>query len=133
MTAPSLPLPTNAIVLFAHGSRDPLWHQPMERIAQKITIAAPLTPVVCAYLELSTPSLSVATQSLVDQGVMAITVVPLFLGVGKHAREDLPVLMQELADQHRSVAFTLKPAVGEDARLIDLLAKIALEGSSNLL
>ena len=27
---------THAIVLFAHGSRDPLWHRPMEAVATLI-------------------------------------------------------------------------------------------------
>ena len=43
---------TKAIVLFAHGSRDPLWHKPMEAVAAQIATQAPDTPVACAYLEL---------------------------------------------------------------------------------
>jgi sirohydrochlorin cobaltochelatase len=118
----------SGIVLFAHGSRDPLWHKPIEAVAAHITTLAPQTHVVCAYLELSTPDLATAAQTLIDRGVQAITIVPLFLGVGRHAREDLPVLMEALRAQHPCVAFLLRPAVGEDPRLITLLAQIALEG-----
>ena len=46
-----------AIVLFAHGSRDPLWHRPIQAVADAIALRAPATPVACAYLELSTPDL----------------------------------------------------------------------------
>lgn len=119
---------THAIVLFAHGSRDPLWHQPMEAVATQIRQRAPAVPVVCAYLELSQPDLPTAVAQLVETGVRQIAVVPMFLGVGKHAREDLPLLAEALRRQYPAVAFTLRPAVGEDPRLTALLAEMALDG-----
>lgn len=126
----ALPLPTSGIVLFAHGSRDPLWHQPMEAVASAIraAAAAPATPVVCAYLELSTPDLPTAVAHLHSAGVRSVTIVPLFLGVGKHAREDLPALVAALRVQRPDMQFQLQNAVGQDPRLIALLADIALEG-----
>jgi sirohydrochlorin cobaltochelatase len=99
----------------------------MEAVARNIAAQSAETPVVCAFLELSTPDLASATQTLLDQGVQAITIVPMFLGVGRHAREDLPLLVEQLRTQHPSVEFTLKAAVGEDSRLIQLLAEIALD------
>ena len=135
-----------AIVLFAHGSRDPQWHRPIQAVAGRVqaqlaisaqtaAMAAPTnaaaTPqpsvlVACAYLELSTPSLSEAVQNMVDQGCQHIRLVPLFLGVGKHVREDLPQMLADLAAQHPSVVFEPLPAVGEHPDLLDLMAQIAL-------
>lgn len=120
------PAANTGIVLFAHGSRDPLWHLPIEAVAARIRHTSPQAQVVCAYLELSTPDLPTATQTLLDAGVQAITIVPMFLGVGRHAREDLPLLVDALRQQHPTVAFALQPAVGEDNRLVELLAEIAL-------
>jgi len=37
------------------------------------------------------------------------------------------LLVEHLRQQHPSVEFTLKAAVGEDSRLIELLAVIALD------
>ena len=116
------------IVLFAHGSRDPLWHKPIEAVATQISTLAPDTPVVCAYLELSTPDLATATRTLVQRGIQSVTILPMFLGVGKHAREDLPQLVGELRASYPDAHFSLKPAVGEDARLVQLMAQIALDG-----
>ena len=65
-----------------------------------------------------------ARQGSSQQGV--VRVVPMFLGVGRHAREDLPLLMAELKARHPTVAFELQQAIGEDPRLIDLIADIAL-------
>ena len=55
-----------------------------------------------------------------------LTIVPMFLGTGRHAREDLPLLMDQVRTLHPGVRFDLQPAVGEDPRLLDLMAKIAL-------
>ena len=50
----------------------------------------------------------------------------MFLGVGKHARDDLPVLMEDLRKAHPGIALELLPAVGEHPALLELLADIAL-------
>ena len=116
-----------AIVLFAHGSRDPLWHLPMQAVAERVAAQLPHGHVACAYLELSSPSLSESVQQLVDNGCTQVRIVPLFLGVGKHVREDLPLMLQALRDIHPSVVFEPLPAVGEHTDLLDLMAQIALK------
>ncbi|MFZ4286498.1 sirohydrochlorin chelatase [Variovorax sp. HJSM1_2] len=119
-------MPRKGILLFAHGSRDPLWHQPMQAVAARVAALEPNAAVCCAYLELTEPDFATAAAQLLAQGVSNITVVPLFLGVGRHAREDLPQLLQAAQTRHPSVVWKLQPAVGEHPELIDLIAKIAL-------
>jgi sirohydrochlorin cobaltochelatase len=116
-----------AIVLFGHGSRDPLWRLPMETVAARLRAGAPDTPVRCAYLELQEPALAAAAGELIAAGAAQVTIVPMFLGTGRHAREDLPKLVEELRSAHPGVAFVLQKPVGEDGRVLDLLAKIAME------
>ncbi len=116
-----------AIVLFGHGSRDPLWHKPIERVAERIRAASPGTPVACAWLELSQPDLPTAVDGLVAGGANAVQVLPMFLGVGRHAREDLPRLVEALRARHPGVAISLRPAVGEHEKLLEALVSIALE------
>lgn len=123
--------PRRAVVLFAHGSRDPLWRAPMEAVAARITAEAPNRQVVCAYLELCAPSLADATRQVVAQGATQVTVVPMFLGTGKHAREDLPLLVQELRATHPGVQFHVQAAIGEDPRMTALMAEIACEAPSH--
>ena len=115
-----------AIILFGHGSRDPLWRLPMDAVAQRIRSRHPGMPVRCAFLELEQPGLAAAAADLAAGGARRVTVVPMFLGTGRHAREDLPVLLDEVRRALPEVAFTLQAAVGEDPRLLDLLAKIAM-------
>lgn len=120
----------NAIILFAHGSRDPQWHQPIQAVAQRIALRAPSTVVRCAYLELTEPDLQHVTQSLVAQGITSLVVVPMFLGVGRHAREDLPRLIETIKQTYPELDIRCQAAVGEQAVLLDLLADIALDAVS---
>ena len=116
----------NAVIVFAHGSRDAQWRLPIEAVAAQISQRAEYTPVRCAYLELCTPNLADAAIELIAAGARKIRVFPLFLGVGKHAREDLPVLMADLRAAHPGVEFELLPTAGEHPALIALLADLAL-------
>lgn len=113
-------------ILFAHGSRDPLWRQSIEAVATRAQQLEPQTLVRCAYLELTEPTLPTCVADLAAAGVQSLTVVPLFLGVGKHAREDLPVLIANIKTSYPHINITLQIAIGENDRLIDLMAKIAL-------
>jgi len=123
---PSTPTSTSAIVLFAHGSRDPLWHQPMLKVAARIKDIAPQSLVECAYLELTTPDLPTTVQELAAAGVTQVRIVPMFLGVGRHAREDLPQLVAQLRVDHPHLNIELQAAVGEDERMVYLLADMAV-------
>ena len=114
-----------AIVLFAHGSRDPAWQRPMLAVAQRIRDQIPHAWVACAYLELTEPSLSQAVAHAVEEGYLHIRVLPMFLGVGIHVREDLPVLMAQLQRDHPHVRFDLQAAVGEQSAVLDSLAQAA--------
>jgi sirohydrochlorin cobaltochelatase len=116
-----------AVVLLAHGSRDPLWRRPMEAVAERLRAAHPKLPVRCAYLELEQPDLDATARQLASEGVDELTIVPMFLGTGKHAREQLPVMVDALRSRHPNTRISLQRPVGEDPRVLDLLAAIAGE------
>lgn len=114
------------IVLFAHGSRDPQWQAPIEAIATHIRASQPGTPVCCAYLEICTPSLPEAAVQLIAAGARKLRVFPVFLGVGKHAREDLPQLIEQIRAAHPGLEIELLPTAGEYKQVTALMAEIAL-------
>jgi sirohydrochlorin cobaltochelatase len=131
----------DAIILFAHGSRDPLWRAPLEAVASAIAAKHPSTPVRCAYLELCAPDLPTVTTEIIAahaifqragglnevlNGTFFVRIVPMFLGMGKHAREDLPELVAALRAAHPAVRFEVVAPIGEDARVTALLADIAV-------
>ena len=126
MTAMTYP---HAIILFAHGSRDVLWRRPIEAVANEMKQLSPDTQVACAYLELTEPDLPTTVAGLVQTGVNAIRIVPMFLGVGRHAREDLPLLLKDLIVQHPGVTFELRNAIGEEPEMTRAMAAVALKSN----
>lgn len=121
-TSATLPAATQAVVLFAHGSRDPLWAGPIEAVATAIRESRPDLEVTCAYLELTQPDLATVVGKLAAQGLQRLCIVPMFLGVGRHARDDLPQLLTVLGRQHPQLQLQLQPAVGENPRIVAALA-----------
>ena len=122
----SVPASQRGTILLAHGSRDPQWKRPIEAVADHIRQIAPLMPVRCAYLEATSPDLATSAAELVNLGVNRISVLPLFLGLGKHARDDMPLLLAALRASHPQIAFDLRPALGEEQSVIELIARIAI-------
>jgi sirohydrochlorin cobaltochelatase len=115
-----------ALILFAHGARDPRWAEPFEAVAERIRAAAPGFPVVLAYLELMAPTLAEAIDKVVADGATTVDVVPLFLGTGGHLRQDLPPLVDALRSAHPDVAIRLHAAIGEHAAVSEAMARAAL-------
>ncbi len=119
---------SHAVILLAHGSRDALWRRPVEAVQARVQSRRPDVMVRCAYLELCAPALDAVVQDLVAAPeLQSIVVVPLFLGAGRHVREDLPHMVESLAKLHPRLRIRLVPPVGEDDRMVELMAGIALE------
>ena len=116
-----------AVILLGHGSRDPQWREPMDAVARRI--AAQGVQVQCAFIELQEPDLLAAARELASRGATRISVFPIFLGIGKHMREDLPLRIEAVRHALPGIAFDQLAPAGEDPRLLDLLAGIALASS----
>jgi sirohydrochlorin cobaltochelatase len=113
---------TAGIVLFAHGSRDPGWSAPFERLAARVRERRPGVRVAAAYLELTPPTLDEAVAALVAQGAREVAVVPVFLAPGGHVRRDLPAMVDGLRARHPAARFRVLPTIGEDNAMIDAIA-----------
>jgi sirohydrochlorin cobaltochelatase len=107
------------IVLLAHGSKDPEWSRPFERIAAIVGDKLPAVCVGLAFLEHG-PSLDEVLAALVARGAGAIRVVPLFLGQGGHVKQDLPRLVQACA--RPGVQLSLDKAIGEQPQVVEAIA-----------
>ncbi len=121
---------TQAMILLAHGSRDPAWREPFEAVAARLTKDAGKGRVRLAYLQFCPPALTDALTAAADEGFESIEVLPLFLSAGGHVRKDIPAQIEAArAASPAAAAATIKllPTVGEDPRFGDLLAAIAAE------
>jgi len=113
---------SKAIILFAHGARDPEWARPFERLRAALAAFAPDLVLELAYLEMMQPDLATAADSLIARGVTAINVVPVFMAQGGHLKRDLPLLVEASRRKHPGIPFTLQAAVGEAQAVIDAMA-----------
>jgi sirohydrochlorin cobaltochelatase len=119
-------LSPDAVIVFAHGARDPEWARPIERLAALIGERLPGVRVRCAYLELMQPDLATAVGVLVAEGARRIRIVPAFLAAGGHVKRDLPQAVERLRRAHDGVALELRPPIGEsDAALAAIAAVFA--------
>jgi sirohydrochlorin cobaltochelatase len=116
---------TTGVILFAHGSRDPLWRLPIDAVAERMRGQQTSMPVAVAFLELTEPDLPSAVEALMKQDVAHVRILPMFLGVGRHAREDLPDLVHGLRQAYPQMSFELLPAIGEHPAMTALMADIA--------
>lgn len=115
-----------ALVLFAHGARDPRWAVPFERLQQITQLAQPGVAVCNAYLEFMSPDLPAAVAELVKNRCNDITIVPVFLGQGGHVLKDLPILIEQLQAAYPDLSLTKVDAVGEDASVLEAIAQYCL-------
>ncbi len=118
--------PATAILLFAHGARDPGWAEPFRRIADRVRAAQPGVRVELAFLELMEPRLAGAVGALAGEGIGRITLVPLFLAQGGHLKEDLPRLLDDIRRQHPAVRIDVTAAIGDSESLTNAIADWAL-------
>jgi sirohydrochlorin cobaltochelatase len=117
----------HALVLFAHGARDPKWAAPFERLQQLVQAQAPGSIVALAFLELMTPRLPELVAQLIKQGCDEVTVVPVFFGQGGHVLRDLPVIAEQLRQDHPRLTLKVVGAVGEDASVLNAIAKYCID------
>lgn len=115
-----------ALVLFAHGARDPRWAVPFERLQQITQLVQPEVTVCNAYLEFMTPDLPAAVAELVKAGCTDIVIVPVFLGQGGHVLKDLPILIEQMRAAYPGLKLSKVDAVGEDSSVLEAIAQYCL-------
>ncbi|GAA3772286.1 sirohydrochlorin chelatase [Streptomyces chiangmaiensis] len=76
-----------ALVLVAHGSRDPRALSTVRTLVERVRELRPLLPVRLGHIELNEPFLP---DTLADLGDSRAVLVPLLLGRGHHVKRDIP-------------------------------------------
>jgi sirohydrochlorin cobaltochelatase len=117
-----------AVILYAHGARDPRWAEPFERLLLRVRAKRPQLPAALAFLDYIEPDLKSSAQTLAAQGVTTIRIVPLFFGRGGHLREDFPKQIAAAQSALPNVQFEVAQAAGEAPEVLDALADFVLSG-----
>jgi len=115
------------LILYVHGARDRRWAEPFERLRTMVAARAPEVNVAVAFLEHLAPNLAGAAAAMAAQGVDRIRVAPLFFGRGGHLREDFPRQLDAARAAAPTALFEVTEAAGENAEVLQALARFVLE------
>ena len=121
-----------AIILFAHGARDPQWAAPFVAIQRRLQAARPDALVLAAFQEFMEPTLAAAVAQSAAQGARRIVVVPLFIGQGSHVKRDLPLLLEQARLRHPQLELQVLPAIGEAPEILQAIADWILGSAGQL-
>ncbi|MEV5934702.1 sirohydrochlorin chelatase [Streptomyces sp. NPDC052079] len=104
------PYPTHppALVVVAHGSRDPRALSTVRQLLAGVRALRPGLPVHLGHIELNAPLLPDTLAELDARGTRAAVLVPLLLSRGYHVKRDIP-RMAAGARLHTRVAAPLGP------------------------
>ena len=107
---------SSAVILFAHGAREPGWAEPFESLRDRLRAAG--TPVELAFLEFMSPSLDEAAARLAGKGIESVVIVPLFLAQGAHLKRELPAMVEKIRKRHAKTEFRVTSALGDSPEIL---------------
>ena len=119
-----------AIILFAHGARDPEWAAPFGVIQRQLQAARPEVQVELAFQDFMTPTLDAAVAQAAARGAKRAVLVPLFMAQGGHLKQDLPLLVGKIREQHPQIELQLMPAIGDVPEILQAIGDWVLRGAS---
>jgi sirohydrochlorin ferrochelatase len=88
-------LSRTAILLVSHGSKARNANQSLFELAAALEATGEYLKVQYAFLELNTPTIPEGLALCQQAGAREIILIPYFLSMGMHVREDLPRLIRE--------------------------------------
>jgi sirohydrochlorin cobaltochelatase len=118
---------TTALILFAHGARDPEWAAPMRRVQAILRQQRPGLRVELAFLEFMAPDLPACIAGLVADGATKILIMPMFIARGGHLKRDVPEMLARLRADWPAVDFVLAGVVGEHEAVVQAMAAATLQ------
>ncbi len=117
-----------AIILFAHGARDPEWAAPFGMIQRALQAARPDVQVELAFQDFMTPTLEAAVAQAVARGARRAVLVPLFMAQGGHLKQDLPLFVGKIRERHPQLELQLLPAIGDAPEVLQAITAWVLRG-----
>lgn len=117
-----------ALLLVAHGSRDPRAAASTRALVRAVARAQPDTHVRAAYLDHTAPTVSSALGALSATGHAEAVVVPLLLTEAYHGRVDIPSVLAEIRASGLPLTVRRSPVLGPGSAGVDAALVRALRG-----
>jgi sirohydrochlorin ferrochelatase len=120
-------LPKTALLLIAHGSRQPKANADLYHVVDELRRRATYAIVEASFLEMAEPTGEQGAARCLEQGAEEIILLPYFLSAGVHVQCDLTALCRSLATQFPHVQFRLAQPLGRHPLLLEVVAERARE------
>ena len=109
------------ILIIAHGSRAKETETTLENIIETVKEKLPETIIEIAFMEFSDRTVERGISALAAKGITEIKIVPYFLFMGIHLKEDIPNMAEESAKKHPNIKITMAAPLGTDKRLAEII------------
>lgn len=109
------------IIILGHGSRREDANDEIREITRKLQTKNPQGKYQVAFLEFGNPSLVEAIESLLEENVHKVIIMPMFLTVGNHMHRDIPGKLLRLKTTYPDVKFVFAKHLGPDYRIVEIV------------
>jgi sirohydrochlorin cobaltochelatase len=123
------------LILFAHGSRYPLWVGTFRKLAEELRAELGQDRVGLAFMEFAEPTLFQALAAAQADGVHSVKLLPMFLSAGGHVSRDIPRLAHLAGLRFPDMEIELLSPIGEHSSfgaLVSWVARSALVGVADM-
>jgi sirohydrochlorin ferrochelatase len=117
-----------ALLIMAHGSRITEANDAAREIAGMVREMTGYDIVEVAFRELHPPDIQEGIDACVAQGAERILLIPYFLFVGAHVRQDLPQELTEGMLRHPGVEMVMGPHLGVHRKLAEVVVERIAQG-----
>ena len=121
-----------AVLLMAHGSRIPEANDAVRDIAAMVKEMTHFDIVEVSFREQHLPNIQQGIDACVEAGAERIILMPYFLYMGAHVREDLPAEMAEAKQRYPRVEFVMGMHLGTHRKLAEIVAERIAETMEGL-
>lgn len=121
-----------AILLMAHGSRIPEANDAVLGIAAMVKEMTGYDIVEVSFREQHLPNIQQGIDACVAQGAKRVLLMPYFLFVGAHVREDLPEEMAQARERYPKIEFAMGGHLGVHRKLAEVEVERIAEAFASL-
>jgi sirohydrochlorin ferrochelatase len=121
-----------AVLLMAHGSRIPEANDAVREIAAMVKELTGIKTVEVSFREQHPPNIQQGIDTCVAKGAEKIVLIPYFLYMGAHVREDLPAEVSVAKERYPGVMFVMGSHLGAHRKLAEIVVERinqAMEGT----
>ncbi|MBS3908240.1 MAG: precorrin-8X methylmutase [Actinobacteria bacterium] len=118
---------STGFIVLGHGSKVEETKEILEEIAATLRSRLQSEFVRYAALQFNEPDLPEVIESLADEGVTELIIMPLFMVDGNHIRQDIPEIIRDEEVKYPLLKIKVAEHIGPDVRIADILIERANE------